>query len=137
MSCALALATTGGIAAGTSPPASATSFSAAFLFSDDVSAVRLCLRCAYRFQLRVPCLTDLVAVTVSDLELAASVAAVVQDTPAAKRDPAACSQRGKKWESSGNTGRKQGKALWPLEICRLFAFANPSRHRCQGYRQGC
>jgi hypothetical protein len=28
----------------------------------------------------------------------------------AKRDPAACPQRGEKWESSGNTRQKQGKA---------------------------
>jgi hypothetical protein len=31
--------------------------------------------------------------------------------PNAKKDPAACSQRGGKWESSGNTGRKQGRAV--------------------------
>src|SRR5882724_4519218 len=30
--------------------------------------------------------------------------------PMAKRDPAACPQRGEKWESSGNTRQKQGKA---------------------------
>src|SRR5215211_1771834 len=67
-SSALALATVGGIVAGTSPLASATSLSDAFVLADDFSALLLYLRCAYRFQWRVPCLTDLVAVTVSAFE---------------------------------------------------------------------
>src|SRR4051812_17605168 len=81
-SSALALATVGATVAGTSPLASATSLSAAFVLADDFSAVRLYLRCAYRFQWREPCLADLVTATASAFEVAASVAAVVQDTPA-------------------------------------------------------
>jgi len=49
----MALATVGAIVAGTSPLASAT-LVAAFVLADDFSAVRLFLRCAYRFQWREP-----------------------------------------------------------------------------------
>jgi hypothetical protein len=94
-------------------------------------------------------LVELAVVTASPLEVAATLAPVVQDTPAkhtnkpvatinaerplaliiignlpicpnprSKRDCAACSQRGKKRESSGNTGRKQGK---PASVGRALA----------------
>jgi hypothetical protein len=86
-------------------------------------------------------LADLVAVALSDFELAASEAAPVYETPAthtnrpvttinaerllaltimanlpncpapeSQQDPARCSQRGEKWESSGNSGQKGGNA---------------------------
>jgi hypothetical protein len=63
--CALALATHAGIAGAVPPLVSATCFSSAFLLSVDFDAVRVDLRCAYRF------LADVSDTVLSDFEAAA------------------------------------------------------------------
>src|ERR1019366_2580110 len=86
VSCALALATDGGIADEWSPPSAATSFAAAFLSTEDFSASLPNLRCAYFFEWREPCLAYLLSAMGAPAALSDFEPAVALSVPAAACD---------------------------------------------------
>ena len=148
-SCALALATEGGIAVEPASLLAAASASVAFLSAVDFSAVLLDLRCAWRDLVNffsaigapacLGCLVSKPQVVASSAPSAAcsgpakhAQIPVADDdqcrapagfdshwqsphlpAPEAQGELRACPQRGKKRESSGESGRKQGSAARP------------------------